>query len=60
MTPEQLKDRVIEVLALTRDPEAAHSAEDKLHRDVIKAFCPEWVVAEIDRLSAADFKRWCA
>lgn len=60
MTKEELKDRVDTIIAISSDDEAAHSEEDNLHLDVIKAFCPDWVVAEIERLSAADFNRWCA
>jgi hypothetical protein len=28
-----------------------------LHLRVIEQFCPDWVVAEIERLSNADFSR---
>lgn len=60
MNQEQLKEKVDEIIALRRDDEAAHSYEDDLHVTVIKKFCPPWVVAEIERLSNADFNRWCA
>lgn len=49
-----------EGLGMHGDPEAAHSDEDHLHRQIIEAFCPEWVVAEVRRLADADFPRWCA
>lgn len=60
MTSEELKEEVDRVIGMAGDDEAAHSAEDDLHLEVIKAFCPEWVVREIDRLSKTNFARWCA
>jgi hypothetical protein len=60
MNQDELKQRVDAVIAMSGDDEAAHSAEDALHVDVIRAFCPEWVQAEIARLTEADFCRWCA
>ncbi len=62
-TREQLRreaDGILADYAKNRDDEQAHIDEDRLHLAVIKAFCPDWVVAEIDRLSKADFARWCA
>ncbi len=60
MTKETLKEKVDRIIAMAGDDEAAHSAEDDLHLEIIGAFCPDWVVAEIARLSMADFNRWCA
>ena len=60
MTQETLQKKVDRIIAMSGDDEMAHSEEDELHLDVIKTFCPDWVVSEIDRLSSADFKRWCA
>lgn len=60
MTEDELKQRVDAVLAVCDDDEVGHMKEDALHLDVIRAFCPDWVVAEIQRLSDADFSRWCA
>lgn len=60
MELEELKNKIDTIISYGVDPEAAHSAEDDLHLEVIEKFCPEWVVAEIKRLSAADFARWCA
>ena len=60
MTPEELKNKVDSIIACSGDDEAAHGDEDDLHLEVIRKFCPEWVVAEIERLSNADFSRWCA
>ncbi len=60
MTPEELKEAVDLIISNRGDDEAAHSNEDSLHLNVIEAFCPGWVVKEINRLSDADFERWCA
>lgn len=60
MTEDELKQRVDAVIAESDDDEAAHSMEDALHLDVIRAFCPDWAQAEIERLSKADFCRWHA
>lgn len=60
MTEDELKQRVDAVIATAGDDEIAHGNEDALHLDVIRAFCPDWVVAEVQRLSDADFSRWCA
>lgn len=61
MTPEELTSRVNRIIDRDiYDDEAQHADEDSLHLDLIKAFCPEWVIAEVDRLSAANFERWCA
>lgn len=37
MSPEDVRDRVEAVRALAGDSEAAHVAEDRLHRDVLLA-----------------------
>lgn len=42
------------------DPEAAHVHEDNLHHALIEFFCPDWVKAQINRLTMADFARWYA
>jgi hypothetical protein len=60
MSPEELRQRVDAVIAKSGDDEAAHGDEDRLHLDLIRAFCPVWVRVEIQRLSDADFGRWCA
>jgi hypothetical protein len=60
MDTGELKQRVDAVIASAGDDEVAHGMEDALHLDVIRAFCPEWVQAEITRLSVTDFARWCA
>lgn len=60
MTPEELAKQVDEIIFIGGDCEAAHSEEDKLHLTLIREFCPEWVIEEIDRLNRADFPRYCA
>lgn len=60
LTPELLKKRVDRIIEQISDPEMAHSDEDDLHREIIASFCPPWVQKEINRLSEADFPRWCA
>ena len=60
MTEQELRARVDAVIALAGDDERAHACEDDLHLEVIAAFCPDWVVAEVKRLSDASFMRWCA
>jgi hypothetical protein len=60
MTPESLALRVNRIISHAPDGERAHAEEDELRFEVIARFCPEWVVAEIERLSDADFARWCA
>lgn len=60
MNQDELKHRVDAVIAKADDDEAAHGMEDQLHLDVIREFCPEWVQAEIKRLTETYFCRWCA
>lgn len=59
-TPEELAKAVDNVIAQADDDESAHFQEDQLLRQIIEAFCPEWVVAEVRRLADADFARWYA
>lgn len=60
MTEDRLKFLVNETIRISGDYEAAHSEEDKLHLRLIREFCPDWVVKEVERLSDADFPRYCA
>lgn len=60
MSEGELKDKVDRVIGMAGDDEIAHSEEDNLHLEIIESFCPEWVKAEVKRLSEADFARWCA
>lgn len=50
MTEKQLQTRADKIIEVRADDEIAHSEEDKLYLDVIKEFCPAWVIREIDRL----------
>ncbi|MDJ0454377.1 hypothetical protein [Gordonia amicalis] len=50
----------VDLIISDNDDEAQHANEDELHLALIRRFCPDWVVAEVDRLAAADFERWCA
>lgn len=60
MTPDELKMEVDAIIRAGGDAEVAHSEENRLHLAIIRRFCPGWVVAEVTRLSEADFPRWCA
>jgi len=60
MKEKELIKIVNDIIALSVDDERAHSEEDSLHLKVIREFCPEWVVKQIDRLEKADFQRWCS
>jgi hypothetical protein len=60
VSPEELRQRVDAVIAKSDDDEAAHGMEDDLYLEIMDAFCPDWVRAEVTRLCAAPFNRWCA
>lgn len=60
MNVEELKKRVDEIIAVGGDDEAAHSNEDKLHRELLHKYLPNELWVEIVRLDNADFARWCA
>ena len=60
MDKKALKQEVDDIIRVSDDDELAHNREDILHLEVIREFCPEWVVKEVDRLDEADFHRWCA
>lgn len=60
MEKEQLKERIDNILASSSDYETAHGREDKLHLELIRELCPDWVVEEVNRLDAAPFARYCA
>ena len=53
-------DRIIDGYTKTWDDETAHSDEDALLGRLVRAYCPPEIVAEVERLGAADFQRWCA
>lgn len=56
----EIVSRVDEILANGADPERQHADEDQLLRDLIEAFVPAQIKAEIKRLADADFPRWGA
>lgn len=66
MTPEQVRAEVAKIEAMRGDDEAAHSAEDGLWLDVLKAIAkgecadPAAVAAEAIKTNDIDFSRWCA
>ena len=66
MEIEEVKRRVAEIASCSGDPEAAHSMEDDLHRDVLRVIadrsCKDpaaFAKAALATL-ALDFPRWCA
>lgn len=66
MDIEEVKRRVAEIASCSGDPEAAHSMEDDLHRDVLRVIadgtCKEpaaFAKCALQSL-ALDFPRWCA
>jgi hypothetical protein len=55
---------VSQIAALSHDPEAAHSHEDRLFLDVLKAIAngernPDELAAEALKSNDIDFPRWC-
>jgi hypothetical protein len=67
MTIEEARRRVAEIAAIGwDDPEMAHSAEDALRHEALKAIAdgvahqPAALAAEVLRSDALDFPRWCA
>lgn len=57
--PTDLTHRVNAIIGAD-DDEAQHSLEDALLGELVREYAPEWAVAEVERLAAADFDRWCA
>ena len=66
MTIDEIKARVERIKACGGDYEAAHSEEDKLHQDVLRAIrdgeCedPDACAAEALKTLELDFIRYCA
>ncbi|QRY51753.1 hypothetical protein [Mycolicibacterium septicum] len=60
MTVDDVRATVDAIIAVSDDPEAAHSGEDTLLADLVRQYCPAEIAAEVDRLAAADFERWRA
>ena len=63
---ELLEQGVAEVRGQSHDPEAAHSMEDRLHRDALEhimVYAP-WPWNEVAKTAlktvGLDFERWCA
>ena len=54
MNKEKLKEQVDYVISLAGDDEIAHSREDELRLEVIREFCPDWVVEEIEGVTKAE------
>ena len=66
MTIEEVKQRVAAIAAEADDDEQAHSMEDELHQDVLRAIAdkkcknPSACAAEALKTQDIDFARWCA
>lgn len=66
MTPEDIDDSIKSIVACKWDDEAAHSMEDTLHQEVLRAIadgsasnpseCARRALLTLD----VDFSRWCA
>ena len=65
MKVREVQDRVALIAAMTGDEEAAHSAEDNLHADVLRAIADgarngRALAREVLKTEDLDFRRWCA
>ncbi len=66
VTPTYVRLAIERIKELTHDDEAAHSCEDALHQDVLRAIadheCQEPELCAKMALESAeiDFARWCA
>jgi hypothetical protein len=61
LTLELVRARVAEIAACRHDDEVAHSLEDKLRADVLRALAPrEPLAAAALETETIDFSRWCA
>ena len=66
MTVEKVRERVAKIIACREDAEAAHSLEDDLYVDVLRAIVagdcesPQEIAFEALKTQAFDFQRWCA
>lgn len=56
---DEVRARVDAIIA-HGDPEVQHGREDDLLFDVVKTYAPPAIYAEVARLAAADFPRWCS
>ena len=62
---EEVRNEVARIKAMAGDDEAAHSAEDQLHANVLAAIAdghpfPEKIALEALRTLGIEFARWCA
>ena len=64
MTVLEVRARVEEIRALANDGERAHSLEDQLHRDVLRAIASgiggDMLAAEALKTLEIEFSRWCS
>jgi hypothetical protein len=66
MTIDEAKERFAQVAKMAGDDEAAHSAEDRFHQDVLFAIAHGLCDSPVEVCSIAlstlslDFCRWCA
>ena len=65
MTVDEVITRVNEIAACAGDDEGAHSMEDKLRADVLRAIVagadrPEALAAAALQTDVIEFARWCA
>lgn len=66
MTIFEVRERLEEIKTLANDSEAAHSREDGLYFDVLRAIAdgetddPAGLAAEALKTLGIDFDRWCA
>lgn len=63
MTVEEVRARIAEIQECSHDPEMAHSLEDKLYVDVLKAIsdgADRAIAVQALATQSLDFARWCA
>ena len=65
MTVDDVRAEVERIRDLAGDDESAHSAEDRLHQDVLRAISDgapnaAELAAEVLKTEAIQFARWCA
>ena len=59
LNKQELKNKIDSIIAISASSNyaAAHVQEDGLHLELIKTFCPEYVIKEVDRLTKTEFPR---
>jgi phosphoribosyl-ATP pyrophosphohydrolase len=64
MTVEEVRESVVKIAQMERDPEAAHAAEDELYYQILLLAASGVDVKELADAAVAtrmlDFPRWCA